>query len=716
MLPLTMTPPSKCKFSLVLPPTKRCHRACLFLAPFRSRVSHARGHPVTTSSWMESNLYRPRQSLLSFVRLPLAMIPALRKVLNLITYRWVLILCTSTLSTTLPLRLAGTSVGPLGGASAIESVLTGKQPLDFSKKETVVHDQGATNTFPNVSKIVRDKGDDVVDEAVTLLQKKYIDAGRISSGDWLRMRAEASREVGAAQPKARREEEVSPDPIARGRAEAAAIYNKLKDPYTRMLHPSQLDQVVQQCEGMGIDLGLGIQLHREWLPAMIPELVQQRGSEDTPWRTSTAHIETPATRLPKTTPEPNCFPAVSTSWFTRIKIIDAVFAACVADRVLAHHPAIFNANWISKIRRKDDDSDSFEELHPLCLRRRLTLALTVAFVLTCDSLALQHQPVVVRKVDVGGPAEVAGIRPGDVVLQLGTEAYNKIDIRAANKALDWRGGSDRYALHDGQAVRAVLWRRRVLRGNSRGVGSALEGEPISKKTPAKHDSPMKGLGEPETRVEVEIYPDVKPERTVQWELNQSSRVGVVRILSCSDNTGEELQQAVESMLSTTAKEGGVRGLVLDLRGNGGGSFQASLDVPSVLLPRGKVAVQMKERGKPVRVKRTRGARVKCLDTPLVVLTDHQTASAAEHIAGCLQDHGRALVLGSRTFGKSIAQGVYGLRDGSGATVTVMRVLTPLGRDAGEGGLVPDIPLPWPARVELLEPGKGVWILKYSSNH
>ncbi|CAM9373799.1 unnamed protein product [Discosporangium mesarthrocarpum] len=223
------------------------------------------------------------------------------------------------------------------------------------------------------------------------------------------------------------------------------------------------------------------------------------------------------------------------------------------------------------------------------------------------------------------------------------------------------------------------------------------------------------LGEEGREVAVEIYPDVQPATSVDWDLNWSTRVGVLRVGYCSDQTGEELEQAMENLVGEARELGGLRGVVLDLRGNGGGSFQAAVDVASVLLPKGKVVMRVEERGKRMSVRRTHSARVKCLETPLLILTNRLTASAAEHIVACLQDHGRGLVVGERTYGKSVAQGVYALTDGSGATITIMRITSPHGRDASDSGLVPDkLISPWALQLDWLDPTRGVWGQRHTS--
>jgi carboxyl-terminal processing protease len=108
---------------------------------------------------------------------------------------------------------------------------------------------------------------------------------------------------------------------------------------------------------------------------------------------------------------------------------------------------------------------------------------------------------------------------------------------------------------------------------------------------------------------------------------------------------------------------------------------------------------------PRRVYRTNGMAMSRL--PLVVLMDGETASAAEVVAAALRDHGRAVLVGSHTFGKALVQTVQPLARGAALKLTTARYLTPRGRDISEGGLLPDVPaldLPQTTADEVLTVG------------
>jgi carboxyl-terminal processing protease len=133
-------------------------------------------------------------------------------------------------------------------------------------------------------------------------------------------------------------------------------------------------------------------------------------------------------------------------------------------------------------------------------------------------------------------------------------------------------------------------------------------------------------------------------------------------------------------------------LVLDLRGNPGGYLQTAVSVASYFLPAGKVIVNESFRDESKNeVFRSRGRQIQ-LFTPenLVVLVDGGSASAAEIVAGALQDHGVATIIGAQTFGKGSVQELLNLDGGSSLKVTVARWLTPNGTSISNGGLTPDI--------------------------
>jgi carboxyl-terminal processing protease len=131
---------------------------------------------------------------------------------------------------------------------------------------------------------------------------------------------------------------------------------------------------------------------------------------------------------------------------------------------------------------------------------------------------------------------------------------------------------------------------------------------------------------------------------------------------------------------------GAKGLVLDLRGNGGGLVKEAQLVASAFLAEGKI-VSLRGRGVAPQTLDATGAPI-APKTPLVVLVDRDTASASEIVAGALQDRGRAKVVGTRTFGKGVFQEVIELANGGALDITAGQYFTPKGRNLGGGGVKP----------------------------
>ncbi|MDF1553288.1 MAG: S41 family peptidase [Deferrisomatales bacterium] len=162
-------------------------------------------------------------------------------------------------------------------------------------------------------------------------------------------------------------------------------------------------------------------------------------------------------------------------------------------------------------------------------------------------------------------------------------------------------------------------------------------------------------------------------------------VGVVRIAQFQKETHVEVRRAVQELLDGDP----LRGLVLDLRNNPGGLLDQAVKVADVFLAEGTV---VSTRGRDPEQEAVFAARDDGdePDLPLVVLINEGTASASEIVAGALQDHGRALVLGQRSFGKGSVQTILPLSDGSGLRVTTALYYTPADRSIQAKGIVPDI--------------------------
>ncbi|MCA9912818.1 MAG: S41 family peptidase, partial [Anaerolineae bacterium] len=134
-------------------------------------------------------------------------------------------------------------------------------------------------------------------------------------------------------------------------------------------------------------------------------------------------------------------------------------------------------------------------------------------------------------------------------------------------------------------------------------------------------------------------------------------------------------------------EADIQGLLLDLRGNGGGLFQESIEVAGEFLDGGVVTIQKTRNAEESFEASTGGAAT---DIPLIVLVDGHTASASELVAGAIQDRDRGILVGQRTYGKGTVQQIFTLSDGSSVHITYAEWFTPDRSPIAGVGLAPDI--------------------------
>lgn len=166
------------------------------------------------------------------------------------------------------------------------------------------------------------------------------------------------------------------------------------------------------------------------------------------------------------------------------------------------------------------------------------------------------------------------------------------------------------------------------------------------------------------------------------------KIGYLRIKQFSENTDRDVEREL-TKLEKSAEEGRLQGLVLDLRNNPGGLLDQAVRVADLFIDSGLI---VRTEGRDRRVLDEEMAHLKGTRTqlPLVALVNAGSASAAEIVAGALQDHKRAAILGTQTFGKGSVQTVIELEDGSALKLTIARYFTPSGRSIQERGIEPDL--------------------------
>ncbi len=187
-------------------------------------------------------------------------------------------------------------------------------------------------------------------------------------------------------------------------------------------------------------------------------------------------------------------------------------------------------------------------------------------------------------------------------------------------------------------------------------------------------------------------------------LDAERRYAYVRVRTFQERTDKNLVKALDD---ARAQLGGqIRGLVLDLRNNPGGLLDQAVRVSDVFLSSGVIVTTAGRGRRNLEVER---AREKDTEPPypVIALVNKGTASASEIVAGALQDHGRAVIMGTPTFGKGSVQTIIELEDGSGLKLTVARYYTPKNRSIQEMGIAPDIVVAEvpPPRVEEAQPGE-----------
>ncbi|WP_174291768.1 S41 family peptidase [Sphingomonas bacterium] len=195
---------------------------------------------------------------------------------------------------------------------------------------------------------------------------------------------------------------------------------------------------------------------------------------------------------------------------------------------------------------------------------------------------------------------------------------------------------------------------------------------------AGHDKP----------IEVTLVREVIVQHAVKWEVKGD--VGYIDINTFSGTTGADTRAALLSIDRSLGHH--PLGYVVDLRNNGGGLLSQAIEVSDAFLDRGEIVSQRGREASDIeRYYAHPGDDAHGL--PVVVLTDAGTASASEIVAGALQDHHRALIMGEKTFGKGSVQTLIPLGPHSEVRLTTARYYTPSGRSVQEGGIHPDIAVP-----------------------
>lgn len=162
----------------------------------------------------------------------------------------------------------------------------------------------------------------------------------------------------------------------------------------------------------------------------------------------------------------------------------------------------------------------------------------------------------------------------------------------------------------------------------------------------------------------------------------------LRLRAFNESTVTDTRRALDHAMNDLRARGGMAGLLLDMRDNPGGLLDAAVEIADEFLEQGVIVSTRGRGGVLQREERAHGGSRGTW--PMVVLVNSYSASAAEIVAGALQDHGRAVIVGQKTFGKASVQNVIELPDGSALKLTTARYYTPSGRSIQAEGITPDV--------------------------
>ena len=274
--------------------------------------------------------------------------------------------------------------------------------------------------------------------------------------------------------------------------------------------------------------------------------------------------------------------------------------------------------------------------------------------------------LIVAPID-GSPAEEAGILAGDIILEVDGESIEGLSLMEAVAKI--------------RGPRGTIVRLLVLH-----LGAI---DPI----------------------EIPVRRGVIPLTSVRLRSDDGDRFAHIRITDLYANTPEQLRKTLEEVI-----DGGAEGLILDIRTNPGGILNATIDVASEFLDEGLVMYSLDGDGNRIDYEVRRGGVAR--DSPMVVLINEFTASAPEIIAGALQDHGRATIIGATSFGKGSVNIPRELSNGGGISITIRKWYTPDGRLIDGEGVVPDIEVTHrdPQRADVMQLERAIEELEVLLGH
>jgi carboxyl-terminal processing protease len=259
-------------------------------------------------------------------------------------------------------------------------------------------------------------------------------------------------------------------------------------------------------------------------------------------------------------------------------------------------------------------------------------------------LALEDQRLVIAQVYLDSSAYMSGLKPGDRVLRIGDKAASTLSLDAARDQLK----GDPETIVDLEVLSPAEMKSRVVKIKRQTIHVASISEPRF--------------------------------------LDEQAGIAYVQLVAFQETTVHELDDAIDKM-----QAGGMKVLVLDLRGNVGGLFEVAIQIAERFLSTGLIVSTHGQVREYNNIYRAESMNV--LTVPLVVLVDGETASAAEMVAGALKDNQRGTLVGQTTFGKGSIQNIRKLSTiPAGIRLTVAKLYSPRGRPYTDNGINPDVPV------------------------
>ena len=252
----------------------------------------------------------------------------------------------------------------------------------------------------------------------------------------------------------------------------------------------------------------------------------------------------------------------------------------------------------------------------------------------------EHGRIVIVSPIEDTPAWRAGLKSGDIILEVNGESIEGLSLLQAVKKMRGKPGTP---------IVLTIWR--------------------------------KGLEKP---IKVKLIRAVIKIKSVKTKELANGKYGYIRLTQFQENSDSEFRKALEKFRNK-------KGIIIDLRNNPGGLLTIAIEIADMLLPDGKLVVYTKGRDPETNEKfYSRMDPIIPEKTPIIVLVNSGSASASEILSGALQDNKRGLIVGDETFGKASVQTLVPLPDGSGMKFTTAHYYTPSGRLIAKKGIIPDI--------------------------